>query len=212
MLGIWFFVLRAPEPVITPSIPQPFFVPTETSIMRVRAGDRTGFLEELRRIKGERARVKQLSYLPVEIVNFDGTAHFASPSDFFSLVELSPPIDFTSALGNRWSLYLYSRLEGKDTVLVFEALNKDQAFAGLFSWERDLINEFAQFLAVSPPGGLHFFEDKVVKSLDSRVLMFGDPNNIIGYTIVGGRFVVMATSLEALENAIERFTSGSINI
>ena len=92
-------------------------------------------------------------------------------------------------------------------------MNKDRALEGIFSWERDLVNEFAQFLASPPPGGLNFFEDRVIKSLDARVLTFGDPSNIIiGYTIVGGRLIVIATSLEALEEAITRFASGAINL
>lgn len=210
-LSFW-LILKEPKLVITPSIPQSIFVPTETNIIRIRSDDHVGFLEELRRLKKERVGVKQLRYLPVEIVNFDGTAHFADPLDFFSLAELSPPTDFTNSLGSKWALYLYSRLEGEDVVLVFEVLNKDRAFEGIFSWERDLIHEFAQFLALPPPGGLHFFEDKVIKNLDSRLLTFGDPNNIIGYTIVGGRLVVMATSLEALEETIERFALGALNI
>ncbi|MFC1595186.1 hypothetical protein ACFL3E_02035 [Patescibacteria group bacterium] len=211
--GYFFISQQDTEEPPTERIPQPFIGASETSVIKVSANDINGLLEQLNRMRKESLFSGQLRYIPIEIINSNGSSYFADTEDFLKLTRLNPPKEFTDSIKESWNMFIYYYRTGEDIILVFETKSQERAFSGLLSWENEMSEELGYILNISKPSGITLFKDMVIQNIDTRILkLSSDSDKILGYAIFAGKLVIITTSQQSLEEMIKALTLGRVQI
>jgi len=194
-----------------PDIPKPFLVVNTQTVLSARQNDPTEVTEKINTLKRDRLPVGEVRYIPIKIEQFGLGSRFATAEEFFELAGLSPPQRFIESARGRWNLYLYYGRNDEDVVFVFETNEHAGALAGLLAWEPRLPFDFIRFSSAATSPTSFFFQDKVIKNIDARVVFSQKEGETHpAYAIFANKFVILAGSENALENILKRFIAGPI--
>ncbi len=113
--------------------------------------------------------------------------------------------NFLSAFVPQFMFGIYGR-ETPTAFLVLQTTSYDRAFASLLAWEKTLPADLVPILTGSTriiPTNLKF-EDRIYKNTDTRLVTL-DGQELLVYSFVNRDLLIIATRLEVLGEAIERY-------
>lgn len=206
--GVYLYVKDSgPAPKQSLIIPRSMLNVQKTEIVKAKNGDRTDLLEKLRAVRSDKSSERDFVHTPIVLYDFSTEEFVASPLDFFSTLLIDPPSDLVSNFGNAWSAYTYSG----DLIFIFEIKNRLDVIGAMLSWEKTLPRAFEPLLGatdlVAP-----LFEDSIIKNVDARIVRLSqEKNTSLGYSIVLGKYLIIATSESSLEAVMERVIADPIN-
>lgn len=212
--GVGYVYIQKTFPSVMPSqtltVPRPFVTTEKTEEMRIAEGARGALLDTLREKRAK--SIASLVYLPYIIISKDAEGReltrIATPKEFFDTLRISPPVDFFTAITEKWNIYGYRG----HLVFVFEIRNMRSMWGTLLTeWEKRLQKDFVQFFPATPDEGAHAFEDTIIKNDDARVVHLSATSDlVVGYTTVLGTYLIMSTSENALRDIHDTFVAGPI--
>ncbi len=202
----YFFILKnsntipGDDKIKDPDYVRPIINPQVTSIIKFREGDRTELFQELERF-GRQNADNTFVYLPVLDADASKKYSLTSPKEFLETLGISPPSgDFYTNLTGEWNAYYY----GSDLVFIFKIKNESTVRGVMFSWEQTLMRQFIPVLRERDPGIVEF-RDIIIRNTDARVGNYGDASrHIVGYSIAGKEYLIIASSERSLKATIER--------
>jgi hypothetical protein len=206
--GAYFYITKnQPPPKPGLSIPRSILNVRETEIVKAKKGDRTNLLAGLDTVRANKKSENDFTYTPIVLYDFTTEEFIAPPSDFFSTLLIEPPGDLLQNFGKTWNAYVYSG----DLVLIFEVKNRLDVIGAMLSWEKTMPRAFEPLLdkvdLVAPS-----FEDSIIKNVDARIAHLSQAKNTsLGYSVVLGKYLIIATSESSLEATVERVIAGPIN-
>lgn len=123
--------------------------------------------------------------------------------DLFSLWENTAPAILKRALTDGFMPGIYSSSTGVNTpFLILTTDSYNQAFAGMFSWENGILNDFNNLFGIKKRQSVQGFEDKFIKNTDFRVLRNKDNEDELVYAFVRKKFIIISTNTETVLNII----------
>ena len=131
----------------------------------------------------------------------------ASSSDFFSTIGITIPTQVALALDGTYSLGTIVSSPNHPFV-VLGVSSFENAFAGMFSWEKTMRSDFAKFIDIDHPDEplvpviLGAFTDKTIGNQDVREFLNASSTPILLYTFVGTGKLVIATDADTLSTII----------
>ena len=198
--------IRKNEPPPKPAleIPRSFIPVSQSATIEVRPNDRTGLINALEKARSS-APEKEFTYIPVA-VGVNGLSRLAYPSEFFGMLEADPPGDFLDGITGRWNIYMYSG----DAVLLFEIKDEIKVRGALLRWDETIAQRLRAIMKKFEPTA-YTFEDIREKNIDIRIARLSTVNDAaVGYAIVLGKFLVIATSEVSLRATIARLVAGPV--
>ena len=197
---MYFNVFKKEAPAEETSITVPTFIETTTQTPLILEGTKDAFLSALKEKVGSAAPGLTQFYPTVqegettrpgssaEILHFLNT-HI----DERTLKSLSPTIMIGSITTSR-----------NEPFMVLQSSNFDVLFTGLLAWEPNLYADFAPLFGDTPPTKIKF-KDAVRDNTSTRILYDDAGNEILLYSFINQKTVVITTSGEALSELIKQF-------
>lgn len=131
---------------------------------------------------------------------------FLSPGEWFDFlgIQLAPTLRVT--LSTPWTLGIIGMSSGSAPVFIIPVTSFEQAFAGMLAWEQDQPLALRNILPVNiPQRQFERFQDTVIKNQDIRFLENERDEMILVYGFFNRKILIITTSIEAMEQVIERF-------
>ncbi len=120
--------------------------------------------------------------------------------ELFTVLHWSPPGAFLEEAAPQFNaLVTYGTVPG-GFVLIIPVRTFEQTLAALLDWERTMGTDWKIFMNQEQAEriGQFAFQDEIIRNNDARVLVDENKTAALGYTIFNKKFVVIATSREAL--------------
>lgn len=189
-----------------PEYPRPILNTEQVKSITIRKNDRTGLLLEINEQKQAGFSEEDYLYLPVIISDFDVPSHIATPEEILATLRMAPPRDLYDSFSGRWNMYV----NGSSIVFIFESKKRLETQGSMLRWEETMVSNFAQFV----PGfekGVFTFTDGITRNTDTRIARVSPADDAgVGYAMALGRYLVITTSVSALERTIERLIAQPI--
>jgi len=131
----------------------------------------------------------------------------ASSSDFFSTVGINIPEQVALSLDGKYTLGTIIS-NPNHPFIILSVSSFENAFAGMFSWEKTMRNDFGKFIDIDHPDEplvpvtLGTFTDKTIDNQDVREFLNASSTPILLYTFVGTGKIVIATDADTLSTII----------
>lgn len=198
--SIYFNVFKKETPDEQTPITVPTFIQTSAQTPLLLEGSKESFLSALRE-NMEKSGAGLTQFYPTvregettrpgssaEILGFLNT-HI----DTRTLKSLSPTIMMGSIMTTK-----------NEPFIVLQSSNFDVLFTGLLAWEPYLYSDFSPLFGVTPPSKIKF-KDAVRDNTSTRILHDDAGNEILLYSFINQKTVVITTSAEALSKLIKEF-------
>lgn len=186
------------------SVPRALLQSEKTDIIKVKHGDRTGLISEIKSRQQKYASSDQYIYIPVAFTDFTTDPKGVLPDVFLNALRTTAPADFTAALTDRWNIYVRSGA----LIFIFETKDSLQTWGGLLHWEQSLVKDLSPFLLEGSNLTDFTFEDGLIKNNDLRIAHLSDTkDSVISYSIVLGKFVIISTSEVGIHATIEHLVA-----
>lgn len=208
-VGGWTLISAFLKPAPTPQaptlqIPQPL-VFAESQVILETAKDDTSSLQK--QIITERGKIRapgSLEYLPLTIMVNKNTSIVAPPSAAIKLLGWDAPQSFVDQLISPTNVFVYFGPQNRDMTFVFTVRDFERALASLYGWEKTLPRDLRPYMSGDIPSS-SLFQDEIIKNHSARVLKAGNDQVLLGYAIFNKKYVILATSREALATVLGRF-------
>jgi hypothetical protein len=210
--GYMFFTTRStpPPPQNTgPHIPAPLVFAETQIVLEVKQGDANALQKQII-VEREKSRgTGSLEYLPILVIASNAKPVLASPTALVNLLGWDAPDSFVEQIKSPANMFIYFGPQDHDMVFVFTINNFERALASLFGWEKSLPRTLKSYLLNAPDDLVSHpvFEDEIIKNHNARILKTGDNRTILGYAIFNKKYVIIATSRDALATVLGRFVA-----
>ena len=208
LVGSGAFLLRkAPTSEEVPGIaePKPIVAANRESVIKIQNLDQKTFSNEWKKLLESQFLPRELVYVKI----FDsGLNEYLEAQDFFKIIGASVPPLLFDALSGRITASIIDTSRGNEPVLILEINSYSSAFAGLLSWEKNVLDGLRPLLKtdLSYERDEGVFKDSVVANNDARLLQNTLDEPILGYSIFNRKFLVIAQSPQALEIIIRQMS------
>lgn len=131
---------------------------------------------------------------------------FLSPGEWFDFlgIQLTPTLRVT--VSAPWTLGVIGTSGGSAPVFIIPVTSFEQALAGMLAWEQDQPLALRNILPANiPQRQFERFEDTIIKNQDVRFLENEQGGMILVYAFFNRKILIITTSIEAMEQVIERF-------
>lgn len=206
--GIYWYINNKNNTVVKkdPTPPRQF-LNIGSDLIKIQKNDRTGLLQELKSKQTASSGGGEYRAVSMALFDFGVQPYLANPKEFFEMLQETPPGTLLASFTGRWNIYMY----GGNMILVFETNDQEKTNGSMVGWEQSVGRAFAPFIGIID-SGTHEFQDSIIKNIDARVAQLSESNNTsVGYAIVRGKYLIIATSETSLRTTIERFIAGPIN-
>ncbi|MDP2676083.1 MAG: hypothetical protein Q8O83_00120 [bacterium] len=131
---------------------------------------------------------------------------YLSPGEWFDFLGIGLPSSLRVTITSPWTLGILGTSEGGKPVFIMPVISFEQAFAGMLAWEQDHPLAIRNLLPQGiPERKFERFEDMIIKNQDVRFLQNEQGQMILVYGFFNRKILIITTSLEAMEQIIERF-------
>jgi len=201
-----YFLNKKPPVEDTNKITQPSksILPNQEEII-LEATTRENFEKQLNILLKTNYDAGILVYLPIKKETSAGS-YFLNSKIFLNFLNTNVPVFLTSFLEEDFLLGIIN-LEKNYPILIFktEKKNYDSVFAGMLTWEENLLKDLNFLLAEElKPSDNIVFSDKIIKNQSARIVE-KDGQLIFLYTIFNKSYLIITNSPKALEEIIEQF-------
>ena len=114
----------------------------------------------------------------------EGYSVFATPTDFFEILETRIPDQLKRNFLPEWTLGILSISEGRLPFIILKIRDFDTSFATIFEWERYLLFDLGLFFGVEQEYFNKRFVDVSLNNIDARVILDKEANVIFGYSFI----------------------------
>jgi len=188
------------------ALPAPFFATETSRTITANIGDRPGFARLMADSMQEKERDGTIKRIVIKVK--DGPQErFATMSDFFDLWRISPPQSLTDRIDGPPMTFIYYGTSGSRLGFTARTRVPDRTLADMLAWEPGLLSAFTPlFFDEKISSVIAPFEDRTYRNIDWRYLKLSQEKDLgIAHTIFpAGNFLVVTTSKEAMETAINR--------
>lgn len=187
-------IFRPPKPSIR-----------ESELIEINALDRKIFFQEWQKQKEKRLPYKD--FRAVYLVKTTAEVKRAlNPKEVFKFLEIPLPLSLQDSLGKEITLGFISILKQNEPVFILNVENYGRAFGAMLKWEATLPVDFRFFLEQEKISGLEpqIFSDIIVKNQNTRILNNKNGETIIAYAFFNKKILIISSSQEALEIALEK--------
>ncbi len=201
---VYFLIFSKSQAPIAQEAPTPaaFLKTEDVKIITADPVNPGALLQTLNRERTQTSRSGgALIYYPVKIKQ-----GYADAKDFLALMKWNPPQAFIDALDPVSNAFIYFGEQSKDFAVLLKTTSFNDAFSSLLAWEKTMPADWLPLLAPGTDLAAlpRTFQDEVIRNNDARVLKNADGSVIVGYAIFNKKFIVMATSRDALSAILMR--------
>ncbi len=119
-------------------------------------------------------------------------------------VNTMPPI-LARSLSEEFMLGVYTYTSSKNTpFLIFKTNSYEQTLAGMFAWEKNILNDFYRLFGLEIKETRGVFIDKVIDGEDTRILKNTDGEIILVYSFVDENTLIITLNKEAFVAIVSR--------
>ncbi len=211
--GVYMFIASRPTPPPKQNtgsqIPTPLVFAETQIILEVRPGEVGSLQKQILFEKEKKRGAGSLAYLPVVITTSSTTKALIPPPALISLLGWSTSSAFTEQLTTSANMFIYFGAQGNDVAFIWSTKDFERTLASLFGWEKSLPRTLRPYLTNAPDTLISrlIFENEVIKNHNARVAKTEDGRVIVGYAIFNKKYVVIATSREALATILGRLVA-----
>jgi hypothetical protein len=128
-----------------------------------------------------------------------------STERFFTLTDNSAPDWMIRSLGDEFMLGIHA-WNGNQVFFLFTVPNFDIAFSNMLSWEKDIPDDILPLIGWAGDRTVYTrpWEDLLVRNQDIRVLRDSTGNIVLAYTFFGSETLILATSIDTIDEVITR--------
>ena len=120
--------------------------------------------------------------------------------ELFTTLHWAPPRAFLEETALEFNAFVAYGAESANFALIIPIRTFEQTLAALLEWERTMWIDWKPFMNPEYIENIKQFQfqDEIIRNNDARVLVDSNKTDALGYTIFNKKFVVVATSREAL--------------
>lgn len=162
---------------------------------------------EMKDMVGVVGEVKTLRFFKME----DGLKKDLSAADFLARVAPHVPDEFNRSLRKDF-VFGFFLVESNRPFLVFKTNSYTSAFAGLFSWEKDMADDLAAVLSARSSRSISIkaFEDSILSNKDTRILRGDDGKISFYYSFLDRETLLIATDERVIKEVSERLRAAKL--
>ena len=147
------------------------------------------------------------------------TTESIKASELITKLSWRMPKSLTRVLENDYAFGIHS-FENNTPFIVFKVSSYEQAFGGMFLWERDMVSDLSIFFDIpekdsvvlgastsTPPNTSEAFVDRVVKNKDTRMIV-RDGNPILLYSFVDRCTLIITTNENTFKEIMTHLSAG----
>lgn len=145
--------------------------------------------------------------------NLSGVNELTTTEDLVSLMKLTANSSFIRSLDDKYMLGLYKKSDLEENLHMFLILkNKDynQAYAGMLSWEKTLLDDMFIIFGIDVSGERSYlferpWRDIIIVNKDARILYDLEGNEILYYLFLDESTLLIANKIETIKEVNQRF-------
>lgn len=196
--------VKRPEP------PAPFFGVEATQTLTITGGNRNEFSSILKTALASGERTGTFKRVIIAIKT-DTEDRYADLKDLFSLFSIPPPALFFTPIEKQLMTFAYYGNDGPHFGFAVTTNDRERVLLAMSRWEEMLPTDFLPLFldaSVLPEPGV--FEEYVYRNTTYKFLPTPqNENRGIAYLVFpAGKYLIVTTSRESMERAIERLFSG----
>lgn len=214
-LGAILWIIYKEEPVVVQHVPVSLITTDSRTELEVSGKTPALLATEIEAEKSKSIESDKLSRL-ILLDSIAGIKSHASPELFFKVFGQSAPSSLHRALGKEW-LIGFHNIGTNEPFAFFSVDSFDNAFDGMLRWEKDMAQNLGtvfvkpgtiipEVTAISGTG----FEDVVIRSKDVRVLKDSIGNDVVLYSFLDTKNLVITTNEKTFKEILNRFFASQI--
>ncbi len=205
---LWSFLGSSPTPAPVaqePPAPEPLVKSDGVNPISFSESNPGALLSEINSERAKTFRSNAILYLPLKITKQNGLIQYLGAKDLINILNIKTPDTFVGNITDDINLFIYSRDSARDLVIIFKAISFDRSFSSMLFWEHTMAHDLQNVLNLPDISGLSAnFSDDVIQNNDTRTLKTDQGTFVVGYTIFNKKYIVVATSREALDAVLSR--------
>jgi len=209
-LALGGYLLLAPkEPRETPIALRPpgaIIEPEIENIISFKEGGTSALLNQIQEAVKKEQFSGAFTYLPIKKISADEEEKFLTALELLSEIGAETPSEIKNNLTPFSNFGVIDTFGQNEILFIIKVLNFERTFAGLLKWEEDMPENLAPLLPKrkSIEVALGSFKDETVANHDARVLRDIENKSILSYAIFNKQFLIITSSIEALELTLKK--------